>query len=196
MALMKLTSFFAALFILASVALAQDGRQPAFPKRPFNHDAKFVTEYEAKENITHVFLEPVFIDAAKTSLRLAADFQYVGKIPVKPKHISLAFYTLYPDCKFSSRPILTMLVDGKPMKFGFTFKSFRERKSDEEGVAFSFSEMEGDKCNEVLAMFISQNNFLKVVNAKHVAVQVDSFEFKLTEANLEALRDLASRMVK
>jgi len=89
-----------------------------------------------------------------------------------------------------------MLFDGELVKFGFTFKSFRERKSDEEGVAFSFSEMEGDRCNEVLAMFISQNNFLRVVNAKHVAVWVDSFEFKLTEANLEALRDLASRMVK
>jgi hypothetical protein len=191
---MKLTSFFASLLILASIAFAQEASERAFPKRPFNHDAKFVTEYEAEENTTHVFLEPVFIDS--TSLRLAADFQYVGKSPVKPKHISLAFYTLYPDCKFPSRPMLTMLVDGELVKFGFTFKSFRERKSDEEGVAFSFSEMEGDKCNEILAMFISQKNFLRLVNARHVEVQVDAFKFKLTEANLEALRDLASRMAK
>jgi hypothetical protein len=56
--------------------------------------------------------------------------------------------------------------------------------------------MEGDKCNEILAMFISQKNFLRLVNARHVEVQVDAFKFKLTEANLEALRDLASRMAK
>ena len=199
MLVMEFASFCAALVIVSSITLGQDARQTAFPKRTFNHDGKFVTEFEAEENMTHVFLEPVFIEhseSAKTSLRLAANFQYEGKVPAKPKHISLAFYTLYPDCKFPFRPDLTMFIDGKSVRFGHTFKSFRERKPDEEGVAFSFSEMEGDRCNEVLAMFISQKNFLKLVNAQNVEVEVDDFKFKLTETNLEALRDLASRMVK
>lgn len=156
-------------------------------------------QYEAEENTTFIFLEPVFIDyseSAKTSLRLMANFQYDGKTSVKPKHISLWFYTSYPDCKFSFKPKLTMLIDGDSINFGHTFKSFRERKPDEEGVAFGFSEMEGNMCNGMLAMFISQRNFLKIVNGKNAEVQVDDFKFKLTEANLEALRDLASRMVK
>ncbi|HEX8775269.1 MAG TPA: hypothetical protein VF735_16990 [Pyrinomonadaceae bacterium] len=89
-----------------------------------------------------------------------------------------------------------MLIDEELVKFGHTFKPFRERKPDEEEVSFSFREMEGDRCNEVLAMFISQKNFLKLVNAQNVEVLVDDFKFKLTEANLEALRDLASRMVR
>jgi len=195
----KFTSIVAAIMIFASIALPQTPAQSVLPKGTFHHDGKFVTEYESKENITHVSLEPVFIDqsdSAKTSLRLAAGFQYEGKKPGKPKHISLAFYTLYPNCKFSFKPKLTMRVDGELVEFGFTFKSFRERKPDEEGVAFSFSEMEGERCNELLAMFISRKNFLKLVNAQNVEVTVDAFRFKLTKSNLEALRDLASRMAR
>ncbi len=180
---------------LACLALSQDVSQTAVPKRPFNHDGQFITQYDAKENTTFVFLEPVFIDAAKISLRLAAGFQYEGRIATKPSHISLSFYALYPECKFSSSKV-TMRLDGKPLGFGSSFKSFRERKPDEEGVAFRFDEIEGDKCNDSLLMFISQKNFLRIVNAKDVEVQIDAFKFILTEANLEALRDLASRMVK
>ncbi len=187
------------LAILASVSLAQDVKQTAFPKRAFNHVGKFTTKYESEENTTHIFLEPLFIDyseSAKTSLRIAANFLYEGKTPAKPKHISLFFYTLYPDCKFAPKSKLMMFFDGEEVKFEYSFKSFRERKPDEEGMAFSFSEMEDNRCNEILAMFISQKNFLKLVNAQNVEVQVDDFKFKLIEANLEALRDLASRMVK
>jgi hypothetical protein len=197
--IMKFTAFFSPLIVFVSMALGQSSEPGAYPTRLFNHDGKFVTEHETTENTTLVSLEPVFIDhseTAKTSLRLAAGFQYEGTKPVKPKHISLAFYTLYPDCKFSFRPKLTMFVDGEVVQFDYALKSFRQRKPDEEGVAFSFSEMEGERCNELLAMFISRKNFLKVVNAKNVEVKVDAFRFKLTDANLEALRDLASRMVR
>jgi hypothetical protein len=179
--------------------LAQDAKQQSvYPKRTFNHDGKFVTEYEAAEDTTHVFLEPVIVEpsqSTKPSLQLAASFLYQGKSPVKPKHISLAFFAFYPECKFSDKPKMTMLIDGERIEVGFSFKSFRERKPDEEGVAFSFNEIEGDKCDELLAMFISLKNFIKVVNARNVEVQIDEFKFKLKESNLEALRDLASRMV-
>jgi len=196
---LKFFLFCIALVSFAPAALAQDANQePMYPKRAFSHDGKFVTEYEAAENTTIVFLEPVIVESsnsAKTSLRLAASFQYEGKSPVKPKHISLAFYALYPECKFSGKPKTTMVINGAPVEFGFSLKSFRERKPDEEGVAFSFNEIEGDRCDEVVFMFISQKNFLKVVNARNVEVRIDNFKFKLKEPNLEALRDLASRMV-
>jgi hypothetical protein len=195
MTFMKFTSLCAGSLVLACLALSQDVSHIAFPKRPFKHDGQFITQYDAKENTTFVFLEPVFIDAAKISLRLAASFEYDGRTPTKPRHISFSFYALYPDCKFSSSKV-TMKLDGKLLRFGTSFKSFRERKPDEEGVAFRFDEIEGEKCSDSLAMFISQRNFLRLVNANDVEVQIGAFEFKLTEANLEALRDLASRMVK
>ena len=89
-----------------------------------------------------------------------------------------------------------MLMDGERVEFGWNPTGIRERKLDDEGVAFSFNEgTGGEQCDENMFMFISQKNFLKVVNAKKVEVQIDELKFKLTESNLEALRDLASRMV-
>jgi hypothetical protein len=89
-----------------------------------------------------------------------------------------------------------MLVDGERIEFGWNPRGIRERKPDEEGVAFSFNEGAGGaKCEELMFMTISQKNFLRVVNAKNVEVQIDELRFKLTDSNLEALRDLASRML-
>ena len=185
-------------FSHATVAQTADHKF-AYPKRPFTHDGKIGTEYEPREDSTIVTLEPVVVEtspAGKELLRLAAIFQYPGKIPTKPKHISLGFYGDYPQCKFSGQPKMTMLVDGERIEFGWNPRGIRERKPDEEGVAFSFNEgAGGEKCEELMFMTISQKNFLRVVNAKNVEVQIDELKFKLTESNLEALRDLASRML-
>ena len=188
------------LVCFSQAALAQSADQKfAYPKRPFTHDGKFGTQYEAQEDVTIVTLEPVVVEASasgKELLRLAAIFQYQGKIPTKPKHISLGFYGDYPQCKFSGQPKMMMVVDGEQIQFGWNPRGIRERKPDEEGVAFSFNEGAGGaKCEELMFMTISQKNFLKLVNAKNVEVQIDELKFKLTESNLEALRDLASRML-
>jgi len=185
-------------FSQATVAQTAD-QKFAYPKRPFTHDGRLGTQYEPKEDATIVTLEPVVVEASsagKELLRLAAIFQYQGKTPIKPKHISLGFYGDYPQCKFSKEPKMTMLLDGERIEFGWNPRGIRERKPDEEGVAFSFNEgAGGEKCEEIMFMTISQKNFLKVVNAKTVEVQIDELKFKLTESNLEALRDLASRML-
>ena len=185
-------------FSQATVAQTAD-QKFAYPKRPFTHDGKLGTQYEPKEDTTIVTLEPVVVEAAPTGkalLRLAAIFQYQGKTPIEPKHISLGFYGDYPQCKFSKEPKMTMLLDGERIDFGWNPRGIRERKPDEEGVAFSFNEVaSGENCEEIMFMTISQKNFLRVVNAKMVEVQIDELKFKLTESNLEALRDLASRML-
>lgn len=182
------------------VSLAQATDQKfAYPKRPFKHDGKFGSQYSAEEDTTIVTLEPLPVELSETGkqiLLVAAIFGYQGKVPIKPKHISLGFYGYYPQCKFSEKPKMTMLMDGERVEFGWNPTGIRERKLDDEGVAFSFNEgTGGEQCDENMFMFISQKNFLKVVNAKNVEVQIDQLKFRLTESNLEALRDLASRMV-
>ena len=181
------------------VSLAQATDQKfAFPKRPFKHDGKFGSQYSAEEDTTIVTLDPMPVElseSGKPILLIAAIFGYQGKVPMKPKHISLGFYGYYPQCKFSEKPKMAMLINGERIEFGWNPTGIRERKLDDEGVAFSFNEGSGGpQCDENMFMFISQRNFLKVVNAKNVEVQIDGLKFKLTEANLEALRDLASRM--
>ena len=196
----KLVFFGVVMICFSQATVAQSTDQKfAYPKRTFTHDGKLTTEYEPREDNTIVTLEPVVVEASpagKQLLRLAAIFQYPGKTPTKPKHISLGFYGDYPQCKFSAQPKMAILVDGERIEFGWNPRGIRERKADEEGVAFSFNEgAGGDKCEELMFMTISQKNFLRVVNAKNVEMQIDELKFKLTEANLEALRDLASRML-
>ena len=185
-------------FSQTTVAQATD-QNLAYPKRPFKHDGKFGSQYSPEEDTTIVTLEPMPValsESGKPVLLVAAIFGYQGKVPVKPKHISLGFYGYYPQCKFSAKPKMAMLMDGERVEFGWNPTGIRERKLDDEGVAFSFNEGSGgEQCDENMFMFISQKNFLKVVNAKNVEVQIDELKFKLTESNLEALRDLASRMV-
>ena len=123
-----------------------------------------------------------------------ANIEHEGQSPAKPKHIMLGFHALYPNCKFS-KPKVTIFTDGESIEIGISAKRWRDRQPDEEGVAFRYDDMKGDKCLDSLAMFISQKNFLKIVNARNVEVQVGDFRFKLNEPTLEALRDLASRMV-
>lgn len=204
---MKRASYAFALVLLClvvvycnHVSLAQASDQKfAYPKRPFKHDGKFGSQYSAEEDTTIVTLEPMPVELSESGmpvLLVAAIFGYQGKAPIKPKHISLGFYGYYPQCKFSAKPKMTMLMGGERVEFGWNPTGIRERKLDDEGVAFSFNEgTGGEQCDENMFMFISQKNFLKVVNAKNVEVQIDELKFKLTESNLEALRDLASRMV-
>ena len=196
----KLVLLSVVLVCFSQTIVAQSADQKfAYPKRPFKHDGKFGSQYSAEEDTTIVTLEPLPValsESGKPILLVAAIFGYQGKVPVKPKHISLGFYGYYPQCKFSKEPKMTMVIDGERVEFGWNPTGIRERKLDDEGVAFSFNEGTGGvQCDENMFMFISQKNFLKVVNAKNVEVQIDELKFQLTESNLEALRDLASRMV-
>src|SRR5687768_17882155 len=172
----KLVLLSVGLVCFSQATVAQTADQKfAYPKRPFTHDGRLGTQYKPKEGATIVTLEPFVVEASsagKELLRLASIFQYQGKSPIKPNHISLGFYGDYPQCKFSKEPKMTMLLDGERIDFGWNPRGIRERKPDEEGVAFSFNEVaSGENCEEIMFMTISQKNFLRVVNAKMVEVQ-------------------------
>jgi hypothetical protein len=125
-----------------------------------------------------------------------ASFQYDGKTLVKPKHISLAFFNVAPKCQLPLHPATTFFFDGVPLNMPESFKGWRDRKPDEEGVTFAWGDMKRDGlCHEWTSLFISQRNFLRRVSSRDVEVHIGTLKFKLTETNLEALRDLASRMV-
>jgi hypothetical protein len=190
------------LLVMCSVFLAQvPTPKPAYPKRDFKHHDTFRSESNVEDGVetTYVFLEHSVImasEADKTSISLMAGFQYDGKAPVKPKHISIAFFNVTPKCTMPLYPEVIFLFDGAPLRIPPSFKGWRDRKPDEEGAPFAFGEMKRDGlCHEWTALFISQKNFLRLVASHEVEVHIDNLKFKLTETNLEALRDLASRMV-
>jgi hypothetical protein len=191
-----------ALLLMCSVCLAQvSSPKPAYPKRDFKHHDTFRSESHVEDGVetTYVFLEHSIINVSepdKTSISLMASFQYEGKTPVKPKHITLAFFNVAPNCVLPLHPETTFCFDGKPLNMPESFKGWRDRKPDEEGVAFAFGEMKRDgMCHEWTSLFISQKNLLRLASSHDVEVHIGTLKFKLTETNLEALRDLASRMV-
>ena len=53
---------------------------------------------------------------------------------------------------------------------------------------------EGQMSFEMLFARFKYPGLLRLVNAKSVVMKVDQLEFKLVDQELEALRDLASRM--
>ena len=175
--------------------------KPAYPKREFKHHDKITTETTVEDGVqtNFVLLEHSVIkvpNADRTTISLMASFQYDGKTPVKPKHIILGFFNFAPNCVLPLHPDTTFFFDGTPLNMPESFKGWRERKPDEEGVTFAFGERKGDGlCHESTALFISQKNFLRLVSSHEVEVHIGTLKFKLTETNLEALRDLASRMV-
>jgi len=187
---------------MCPVCLAQvSSPKPAYPKRDFNHRNTFRSESHVEDGVenTYVFLENSvirFSESDKTSLTLMAAFQYEGKTLVKPKHIVLYFFNVAPKCVLPLHPDTTFSFDGVPLILPESFKYWRDRKPDEEGVGGGLGEMKRDgMCHEWTVMYISQKNFLRLVSSNAVEVHIGALTFKLTESNLEALRDLASRMV-
>jgi len=187
---------------MCCVCLAQVSTpKPAYPKRDFKHHDTFTSEASVEEGVetTYVLLEHSVIKASdtdKTSISLMASFQYDGKTPVKPKHIILAFFNVAPKCMLPLHPDTAFFFDGVILHMPESFKGWRERKPDEEGVTFAFGEMKRDgMCHEWTSLFLSQKNFLRMVSSRDVEVQIGTLKFTLAETNLEALRDLASRMV-
>jgi len=173
---------------------------PAFPTREFKHPDKLRTEVavdDGKEK-TFVFLEGPIVERSmsnRTSIRFIAMFEHIGKEPVKPEHISIAIYNFAPKCSFSLHPAVVFFVDDEQIKLSQSFKSHSQRKPDEQGVGFGWWEMRGDRCDEFTAMFLSQKTLLRIAKANRVEAKIGDLRFKFTEANLEALRDFASRMV-
>jgi hypothetical protein len=200
---MKRRYLTAVVFLLCgcSVLHAQgDGPKPAFPKREFKHANTFSEKAVMEDGVetNYVFLDKTIVKpfgADPTSFSLMASFQFDGKALVRPKHISLNFYRDAFDCQMSLHPTIEFAFDGVSLQMPDSVKGWRDRKPDEEGVASRFGKMYDDGlCHEFTHMYISQKNFLRLVSSKEVEVRIDSVKFKLSVENLEALRDLASRM--
>jgi len=192
----KAIALFATLLFGVGTSVAQEA-QPAPSGRVFK-DGEIVikTEVSRSERATTVRIEPTFIEfseQAKTSLFLTAAFIYAGDSPASAKLITLSFYSKSPTCKFPETIDfkLVLLIDGERA----TINAKPENIKKGRGGATSFSEIEGDICNESLTAYLPQKVFVKFAKAKEIKVRFGSMSFQLKENNLEALRNLAGLMV-
>jgi hypothetical protein len=141
--------------------------------------------------ITTIKLDPILIQSdedTKAYILLSASVAYEDKSP-KRKSVSLSFHSRSPNCRFSNKSNLVLILDDEkimltsnPQKYG-------------DGGLWVFSEPEGELCNESCAVFISEQTFLRITKSKNVEARLGAVTLRLGEIQLKALRDLAGYIV-
>lgn len=191
-------------YILMNVLLihAQDKTLPSIPKRKFNHHAEIVSVYDKATDRTSVVMQwyrisgeprPVgMILTDSPDFRIRAGFDYPGRVlKSTPASVEFDIGAEYEGAslfkKSKEMPELIAIVDGEQISLG---KTKLELSKTMVGIFGP-----GQATIETLAATFTYQGLLRLANAKKVMMKVGQLEFELKESHLEALRDLASRMV-
>ena len=199
------------IFLSVMTALAQDPGQSAVPKRKFKHRAELVSVYDKSKDQTVVVMQwyrvkwPPYDEKRldiynrpysegsreDNYLDIQAAFAYPGRVltsspgvlqfDIRIKHEGGSGF------KSKNIPELVAVVDGEQISLGKTLLvSSKTATTIERPSQLSY---------ERLSARFTYPGLLRLVNAKKVVMKIGQIEFELEEPHLEALRDLASRMV-
>lgn len=148
-----------------------------FPnKGVYRHLDKITVEYDKFRDQTTVTLDP---DIRTYGLEIRAFFISPGNTVQTPKGVSLTFVSFYKDFQYQNANDVIFLLDGRDrLRFDI------ERDS----------RVQSGYVLEFLTSYLGLYDFLRIVNAKTVEVQLFITTFSLTPMQQEALRDFASRM--
>lgn len=188
---------FAVLITGAMLGLAQPANPT--PQRVFAHDAKIETNYDQVKDITTVRLNPMQVYGEPLAsrnyvggdeARFYASFTYAGRtLNGQPKRVLFSLISTAADWKYTDFRKLTAVVDGKGLKLGplehvpsFTVNAPANANSD-------------DYIRQEIAVSLPYETFLRIAQGRKVRIRMGPREFKLEEHHLEALRELASRIV-
>lgn len=194
-----------AVFVLLCLVpgRAQDGSPPAIPKRNFNHQAEIVSVYDKATDRTSVVMQwyrftgepkkPLsFQQTEPLRIGIRAGFAYPGHV-LKSTPASIEFDIGFERegkslFKGKEPPELMAIVDEEQISLGKTLLKASRTWVD---VYSSTRQLTDD----TLEATFTYQGLLRLAKAKKVKMKVGQVEFELKEDHLEALRDLASRMV-
>jgi hypothetical protein len=169
------------------------------PQQIFEHNGKVEKRYDQIKEITTVRLNPmqVYGEPLASSNYIGGDeasfnasFTYSGRtLRTQPKRVLFSLTSTSQDWKYTDFRKLTALIDGKRLDLGplehvpsFTVNASANANSD-------------DYISQGIAISLTYKTFLRIVNGKKVHIRMGPREFELGKNHLEALRDLATRMV-
>ena len=181
----------------ATLGLGQDANTT--PQRISTHNGKIETNYDQVKAITTVQLNPmqVYGEPLDSSQYIGRDeasfnasFTYSGRtLRAQPKRVLFSLTSTSQDWKYTDFRKMTALVDGKSLNLGplehvpsFTVNASANANSD-------------DYISQGIAISLTYKTFLRIANGKEVQMRIGPREFELGKNHLEALRDLATRMV-
>jgi len=186
-------------FVLFEVmsSQAQNTSLTGGPGRNFEHHAEIVSVYDKAKDQTTVVMDwyrvyaGLYLKERHNRLDIQAAFVYPGHVlSSTPEALWFGIRVGKeggPLFKAKETPELTAVVDGETISLGKALLVKGKTWLDSETTTqLSFAQLS--------ARFTYQG-LLRIVRAKKVAMKVGQLQFDLRESNLEALRDLASRMV-
>ena len=194
---MRLIWTIAIVTTCATLGLAQDANTT--PQRISTLNGKIETNYDQVKAITTVWLHPmqVYGEPFASSQYIGGDeasfnasFTYSGRtLRAQPKRVLFSLTSTSQDWKYTDFRKLTALVDGRRLTLGplehvpsFTVNVSANSDSD-------------DYISQGIAISLPYKTFLRIANGKKVQIRMGPREFELGKNHLEALRDLATRMV-
>jgi hypothetical protein len=151
-----------------------------FPERKqYSHPYTINTTYDKFQNVTLVSLEPNVAEFNPTPKSVSAFFLFSGTVLTVPSTVSLTFISKSTDWQFLRNHDLMMLLNGKER---LSFPSTQDGRVGK-GYVIEFIDIQ-----------VTVAEFLRIVSAETIEVQIFNASFALSLAQREALRDLASRM--
>ena len=156
-------------------------RAPAIPAaRTFRHAEEIRTAYHEASGYGSVELRPMRVSDAP-DVTLTALFSYRGRrLTAPPTDVSVGLTVTDERPHFARARALAFALDG-----GRTLAL---------GEMFRVVDSTHGEPRETLALRVPTATFLRLVNARRATGRVGDVTFVLEEAQLEALRDFASRM--
>lgn len=200
--IMKLL-FIVLLSVVTAVAQNRDSSSAA--KRKFKHHANFVSDYDKSKDQTAVVMQwyrvewPSGLDIYKRGtaldrepyrLDIQAAFAYPGRvIKSTPQTVQLEIRVRYPGTtsfKSDAMPELIANVDHQQISLGRTVLVTANTHVDVDVGQISYQH---------LSAYFTYAGLLRLIESKKLTMKVGEIEFTLEDQQLEAFRDLASRML-
>ena len=182
-------------------ALAQEAKPVGIAKRKFKHHAKIEASYDASSNKTSVVLNPYRLTESTTEsianteyYSVMCGFTYEGRsMTVTPKRAEIHIISDGArGWKFDEekKRVLTITVDGERIELGpMTVVRARHYQTSSSPVSYS----RNGYLEEVYTA-LTYEGMVKVASGKRVVFHVGQQKLELGNEQMEALRDLVSRM--
>ncbi len=151
------------------------------PRKNYRHSFRIQETYDRIRGITTVTLLPPadFSKWSKSPSNLLVTYEYPGTNPTSPRVVGFLLTSLiwYYDSCYD----VNLLLNG-------------ETRISPPTILFNQTLPGETHSTEFITALLPLNDFLEIVNAKQVDGEVCNVQFALSQEQMEALRDVASRM--
>lgn len=149
-------------------------------KRSFSHSETIVNEYDRTNGLTTVRLKPMTVSKDSTSEMTLAALFVQGGATKQVGFITLQFISISGEWQFRNEREFSLLLDNQRVNYG--------------QLNLDIAKVINNVAVESLSINLQYQDFRRITDAKLVQGKLGRKDFMLQENQLEALRDLVSRI--